>query len=384
METKFLAPLCLILSFGLWIGSAAAGIIPTLTISRYGTNAEVKVHGDPKSEIFLYYGVAGTPRVNLGTTDEGGNFSTPLSPANYGFGCGQTAYVSVNWQRSAVIPWVLDESGSLCRNLSLSQDNLSLRPGESATITVSDDDPFSISRVSAPDVATAEIERDKLTITALKTGTATFTICADGSACRPLSVRVSDDGRRADVSFSQTRPVLNVGQTQTLPIGGAGSYFIAANSNSAIASASLGGSNVTLLGLKAGTTNLIVCQADGQCATLFVTVTSPAGVAPATATGCEGGTAYSPLTGERCPSSTTLPPTSGAAPYRLSTFLQVNSTGVEVTELQKRLTTLGFYTGPITGRFGSLTRAAVKAFQKARGLDQAGYVGPATRAALNR
>jgi murein L,D-transpeptidase YcbB/YkuD len=47
-------------------------------------------------------------------------------------------------------------------------------------------------------------------------------------------------------------------------------------------------------------------------------------------------------------------------------------------------TTLGFYTGPITGRFGSLTRAAVKAFQKARGLDQAGYVGPATRAALNR
>lgn len=383
METKLLTALLLLLSFSLWISPARAGVIPTLNISRYGTNAEVKVHADPKSEIFLYYGAAGTPSVNLGTTDENGNFSTPLSPSNYSFGCGQTAYVSINWERSAVIPWVLDESGSLCRSLSLSQDNLSLRPGQSATITVSDDDPFSISRVTAPDVATAEIERDKLTITALKTGTTTFTICASGSACLPLVVRVSDDtSLTVGVFFSQTRPVVSVGQSQTVPIVGAGGYFVAANSNPAVASASLSSSSLTIVGLKAGTSNLIVCQTDGRCATLFVTVTGPASAGPVvTMTGCEGGTAYSALTGERC-SPTNVSP---AAPlsYRFNSFLQVNSTGAEVTELQKRLTGLGFYSGPITGRFGPLTEAAVKKLQRLHGITQAGYVGPATRQILN-
>ena len=45
-----------------------------------------------------------------------------------------------------------------------------------------------------------------------------------------------------------------------------------------------------------------------------------------------------------------------------------------MTQLQKRLTALGFYSGPITGTFGPLTEAAVKKLQKAHGLTQAGYV----------
>jgi hypothetical protein len=70
--------------------------------------------------------------------------------------------------------------------------------------------------------------------------------------------------------------------------------------------------------------------------------------------------------------------------YTFNNFLGVGSTGTDVTELQKQLTTLGIYSGPITGTFGSLTQAAVKAFQSAHGITQAGYVGPATRAALNQ
>jgi peptidoglycan/xylan/chitin deacetylase (PgdA/CDA1 family) len=63
--------------------------------------------------------------------------------------------------------------------------------------------------------------------------------------------------------------------------------------------------------------------------------------------------------------------------------LQTGSTGDEVTELQKRLAQEGVYSGPVTGYFGALTKAAVIAYQKKYGLDQAGVVGPKTRAKLN-
>lgn len=79
------------------------------------------------------------------------------------------------------------------------------------------------------------------------------------------------------------------------------------------------------------------------------------------------------------------PTTSGAsAGYNFTLFLELDSTGKEVTELQKKLTALKFYSGPITGTFGSHTEAAVKKLQKANGLTAAGYVGPSTRAVLNK
>lgn len=58
--------------------------------------------------------------------------------------------------------------------------------------------------------------------------------------------------------------------------------------------------------------------------------------------------------------------------------------GPDVMELQKRLSTLGFFSGDATGYFGPATEAAVKKFQTARGIKATGYVGSETRAALNQ
>lgn len=69
--------------------------------------------------------------------------------------------------------------------------------------------------------------------------------------------------------------------------------------------------------------------------------------------------------------------------YKFVNFLGIGSTGIDVTELQERLTAEGIYSGPITGYYGSLTAAAVKTYQGLHGLDQFGYVGPGTRADLN-
>ena len=53
-----------------------------------------------------------------------------------------------------------------------------------------------------------------------------------------------------------------------------------------------------------------------------------------------------------------------------------------VRDLQAQLTALGFATGPVDGIFGPLTEAAVRSFQRSRGIDPDGMVGPQTRAAL--
>jgi peptidoglycan hydrolase-like protein with peptidoglycan-binding domain len=78
------------------------------------------------------------------------------------------------------------------------------------------------------------------------------------------------------------------------------------------------------------------------------------------------------------PGPTPTPSTGGLG----NTTLKKGASGPEVEELQKRLKAAGFDPGTIDGKFGAKTEAAVKAFQKAKGLEADGLVGPKTKAAL--
>ncbi|MBI4068086.1 DUF5011 domain-containing protein [Candidatus Kaiserbacteria bacterium] len=64
--------------------------------------------------------------------------------------------------------------------------------------------------------------------------------------------------------------------------------------------------------------------------------------------------------------------------------LAFDDTGTEVTELQKRLLSEGFYSGAIQGSFDAATLQAVKSYQKTKGIIANGYVGSRTRAELNK
>jgi peptidoglycan hydrolase-like protein with peptidoglycan-binding domain len=66
--------------------------------------------------------------------------------------------------------------------------------------------------------------------------------------------------------------------------------------------------------------------------------------------------------------------------------MSIGSRSDEVKALQDTLKALGHLDPSIssTGYFGNLTAAAVKKFQTANGISPVGFVGPATRAALNR
>ena len=64
------------------------------------------------------------------------------------------------------------------------------------------------------------------------------------------------------------------------------------------------------------------------------------------------------------------------------TALKLNSQGTKVSQLQTDLKQLGYYYAEITGNFGSKTEAAVKAFQKAKGLTVDGVAGTRTLDAI--
>ena len=64
--------------------------------------------------------------------------------------------------------------------------------------------------------------------------------------------------------------------------------------------------------------------------------------------------------------------------------LSRGSRGAEVTELQKRLSMLGYVVGPIDGIFGRQTEAGVRLFQKEHGLTVDGLAGPNTIRELKR
>lgn len=57
-------------------------------------------------------------------------------------------------------------------------------------------------------------------------------------------------------------------------------------------------------------------------------------------------------------------------------------TATQIKAIQTKLKSLGYYKGVVDGIFGSYTLAAVKLYQKAKGLAVDGVVGPVTAKAL--
>lgn len=71
------------------------------------------------------------------------------------------------------------------------------------------------------------------------------------------------------------------------------------------------------------------------------------------------------------------------AAMTVTSTLQNGSRGDAVKALQEKLNILGYNSGTVDGIFGAKTEAAVKKFQKAKGLTVDGIVGAKTFAALD-
>lgn len=107
--------------------------------------------------------------------------------------------------------------------------------------------------------------------------------------------------------------------------------------------------------------------------------------------GASIGPSGSSVQGQVLGASTSTTSTGGSSSfYTFTTNLTIGSRGADVVELQKILISLGYDIPALTtggaayGYFGTQTRAAVAAYQRAHGITPAvGFFGPITRAAMN-
>ncbi|KKS38774.1 MAG: hypothetical protein A3G49_04670 [Candidatus Sungbacteria bacterium RIFCSPLOWO2_12_FULL_41_11] len=91
-----------------------------------------------------------------------------------------------------------------------------------------------------------------------------------------------------------------------------------------------------------------------------------------------------PPVSSQAPAVTPLNTTAVVSEKKLTLFLKITYRGGEVKILQEFLVSQGLVTADnVTGVFGPATESAVKAFQKSRGIEETGMIGPETRAAIN-
>jgi hypothetical protein len=320
--------------------------------------------------------------------------------------------------------------------LSFSQNNLSLSAGGSQVVTISGGNgTYNISNNSNASVVSAGMSNNGITVYAVAAGTATIKVCdTSGTICGTLSVTVTAPTANQAVTFSVTNPTLTVGQSLNVGLsGGASSYVVLSNTNANVVQASINNSiTLSLYGASAGTDSLTICATAGGCSPFPVVVTgsspntvstptttaTPTPVQTAAPTAQSGAvvvntallaeiqslqTAVAQIltqvttqiqsiqtqlnqleaqvnAGSGSGISTSA---SAAVTNTFTELLTVGSNDAQVTALQRQLTVLGFYSGPITGYFGTLTGQAVMKYQTAHGIAASGYVDPSTRTALN-
>jgi hypothetical protein len=335
-------------------------------------------------------------------------------------------------------------SNSSNSTLIFSNATPSLLVGQSMTVSiVGGVTPYYISSNSNSSVVSTSVSGNIITFSGMEAGSASVTVCSETNVCQTLPVTVGSTSS-GSLTLGQTNVTVAPGQSDTVTLsGGSGTYYISSNSNSNVASAAVSGANVTISGISAGTNNVSVCSSNGLCSTIYITVSGSATTVTNTGSSLtltqvlsvgqgvnillSGGTSpYSITSGKSsafsaaiysgnvltlvglsagnssvtvCSSNSICMPvyvdvtstaaavsgstSASASQYNFTTLLTYGSTGSAVTALQEQLTRDGIYTGSITGYYGDLTTAAVKAFQSKHGISSAGYVGPSTRAALN-
>ncbi len=320
-----------------------------------------------------------------------------------------------------------------------SPNTLSLSIGQGANVALSGGSSYYISATTNASVSSQIINNSTMTVTGLTNGAATLTVCSvSPNACGSLPLTVGTGSLTATsattaatgkITFAVSNPTVIVGQTLNIGVsGGSGGYTLSNNPNPNMVQATVGGSTIVLTGVGAGSTFVTVCDTANSnvCGTIFFNVVSdttspqisqgilsPAVVSPVPTVITQNSSSaslrdvlatiqtmqsqlvqllsqlqamqnsLSQLISKVAP---TTPASSGNISFTGYVFtlaLEKGSAGMEVLELQKKLTALGFYSGPLNGSFGLQTEAAVKAFQIARGISAQGNVGPSTRRALN-
>jgi hypothetical protein len=172
--------------------------------------------------------------------------------------------------------YVMVQSSST-QQLSFSQNDVSIVPGQNIPITVSGGTGiYFISNNSNPSVIQASLNNSTLTLTANSdSGTSSIIVCStDSSSCGIVNVAAVQASSATALTFSQPSPNVAVNSSLLVSIyGPSNSYFyVSSNTNPNIAQINLTDSTITITGRAVGSSKISVCSSAGGCGDLNLTV----------------------------------------------------------------------------------------------------------------
>ena len=165
------------------------------------------------------------------------------------------------------------------QQLSFSQNNFSIVSGQSIPVTVTGGSGvYTISNNSNSSAVQANLNGSTVTLYANNTtGSSAITVCTtDMNNCGIINVSATTVNSTS-VSFSQTNPVVPLGQSTTVTIygGTGGNFYVSSNSNPSLVQANINGNILTLIGnATTGTSTISVCAYAGSCASLTANVSN--------------------------------------------------------------------------------------------------------------
>jgi hypothetical protein len=317
-----------------WVSALARASTPILTLSLTGSGDQVlvTVTGDANSTVVLYYQNSTNYNLQpqtLGLTGYNGYLSVVVNLSTYGIVPNSSAYVVVNNQASMSVAWPTANSYNYGYNnynynsyynsypnynnnygpLTLSQTTASVTVGQSANITISGGTASYTMYPSTPNLFQAVISGNRLQVVGLTAGSGSINVCSSGGAlsgCAALYITVSQQNYynlynynyynlplpptptfyASALAVNPNSLALNIGAGSLVAITGNGGYYISSNTNSNVATAYISNSTLNVYANATGTDSITVCQANGQCATVLITVISggspyPYGYTPA-------------------------------------------------------------------------------------------------------
>lgn len=355
--------------------SLSAGQSQTVTVTGTGpyyinsnSNSAIAVATISGSTVTIGAVNAGADAISICST---GNNSTICGSLNVTVTQGSNNNQNINTQTS----------------LTFGQSNVNLLVGQSQTVTISNGvgGVYYISTNSNSSAVTANISGTSVVLTGIAFGGANITVCTVSNQCGNLYAFVSNtNGTSTNTTVAPTLSSFQVSSTDSGGdfIGTGSTLTFVFNTNQSINTprVTLGTSNLSVTGNGTGPYTARYTLNGNESLPLQVTVvySNPAGSQSQNIfwLGKSGTIGSSNIS----QSSSVTTSTS----LMFTQNLHDGSKGVEVVNLQKRLTTDGIYNGPITGTYGPLTKVAVKTYQAKHGIDQLGTIGPATRAMLNK
>jgi hypothetical protein len=194
----------------------------------------------------------------------------------YGMNYGTATVIICDQNSNCVSTTVAVGTGGGGGSITLSQSNLVLVAGQTASVTISGGTaPYDVSS-NATTILKTSLSNNIITITGLYSGVGSVSVCSAQGGCVALTVTVNASNGAGQIGnspgFSQQTASLSVNQNVSITLSGSGGYYVATNTNQSVVTATVAGSALVVTGLALGNANITVCQSTGQCNILPVSV----------------------------------------------------------------------------------------------------------------